>query len=139
MENNKETVNNPIGNHLVEAGKIDINGNFVECSKENAFEGHTAQIMDSAINVINNNKIKGFFRNAFINSKKWLLSTKSRFTNLFKRKPKTKEKQTKPETHSDLDKYVLDEDERKNINAEVQKDASTHKPLTHSAPVHEHE
>ena len=57
MENNKETVNNPIGNHLVEAGKIDINGNFVECSKENAFEGHTAQIMDSAINVINNNKI----------------------------------------------------------------------------------
>lgn len=139
VENNKETVNNPIGNHLVEAGKVDINGNFVECPKEVAFEGHTDQIMDSAIHVINNNRIKGFFRNAFINSKKWLVSTKSRLTNLFKRKPKEKKDQPKQKTHSDLDKYVLDEDEIKNIKTEVPKDNSAHKTVTHSVPDHEHE
>lgn len=138
VENNKETVNNPIGNHLVESGKIDKNGNFVECSKEAAYEGHTAQIMDSAIHVINNNRIKGFFRNAFINSKKWLLSAKSRLTNLFKRNPKSKEDQPKAETHSSLDKYVVDGNDI-SIPQTPTKSNITQKTVTHSAPDREHE
>lgn len=139
VENNNKAVNNPIGNHLIEAGKIDINGNFVECSKEAAFEGHTDQIMDSAINVINNNKIKRFFRNAFINSKKWLVSTKNRLTNLFKRKQKSKDKQQKEKSHSSSDKYILDKHKKQNINSEIQKSNSSHRSAVHSAPDHEHE
>lgn len=134
VENNNEPLNNPIGNHLIEAGKIDNSGNFVECSKEEAFKGHEDQIMDSAINVINNNKIKGFFKNAFINSKKWIASTKNRLTNLFKRKQKD-EKRSKQEPSSTLDKYVVNEE---TIKSNQEKEP-TKKAVTHSISEHEHE
>ena len=114
VRNNKENVNNPIGNHLVEACEFDETGSLVQCSKEEAFEGHEIPLATSAINVINNKKIKGFFSKAFLTSKKWFFSITSRLENFFKNRKALKagkEKTPDDTEQNGLDKYIVHNDE----------------------------
>lgn len=134
VRNNKENVNNPIGNHLVEACEFDETGSLVQCSKEEAFEGHEIPLATSAINVINNKKIKGFFSKAFLTSKKWFFSITSRLENFFKNRKALKagKEKTPDETEQNgLDKYIVHNDETgKNVQDTSLK--NNDKTLSHS-------
>ena len=70
VKNNNKSQNNPFGNHLIESAKFSKDGYFIECSKEEAFEGRTIPIINSAITIMNDKKIKRFFKKAFLLSKR---------------------------------------------------------------------
>ena len=99
VQNNKQNANNIIGNHLIEAGLIDENGQFITCSKEEAFKSHKMPIASTTITIINNNKIKTFFSKAYISAKEWAISMKNKLAKLFK-KDKAPEKLTRQNTTS---------------------------------------
>lgn len=101
VQNNKQNVNNLIGNHLIEAGQLDENGNFVTCSKEEAFKGHTMPLATTAISIINNNKIKSFFGKAYLSAKDWVISMKNRLAKLFKKEKAPKNLTRKTNTFKD--------------------------------------
>ncbi len=88
VKNNNDLPNNLIGNHLIEAGKLDKSGKFVICTKEEAFEGRTVPIINSAISLMNDKKIKRFLKKVFLLSKRWFSSTKRKFKNLLKNNTK---------------------------------------------------
>lgn len=115
VRNNNQTANNVIGNHLIEAGELDEYGNFIQCSKEEAFKGHSTSIATTTIAIINNNKIKSFFSNKYLAAKVWLKSMKERLATLFKRdktpevltrKTEIKEKISKFDDELKLENYV---------------------------------
>ena len=109
VENSDETANNPLGNHMIEAGKFDENGNFVRCSKESAFEGYSAQVASDVIQFIKKEKVKSFFNNAFgfvkkmINSVKRFISKWSRNTDIGNEMNESKSNEKKL---SEFDRYV---------------------------------
>lgn len=109
VKNSKETVNNPIGNHLIEAGEFDESGNFVECQKEEAFSGYTAQGLTDAIHFIKNENIKRFLSRAFTATKKYVSAIRRNFEKLLKKKEKYKEEEKQDSNRrepTEFEKYL---------------------------------
>ena len=85
VKNNNHNVNNIIGNHLIEAAEMNPDGSFVQCSKEEAYKGHSTKLASYFIKLINNNRIKSFFGKTIVLAKDLALSFKNRFKRLFNR------------------------------------------------------
>ena len=85
VQNNGQVYNNLIGNHLIEAAQFDETGTFVETTKEEAFKGRSTPIATTTIALINNNKIKKFFGNLYLNIKQTIANMKQHISRLYKR------------------------------------------------------
>ena len=86
VRNSNKTANNPFGNHMIEAGMLDEEGNFIEMEKNDAFQGYTADGLNDAIHFIQEEPVKGFMSNAFLKIKNYVTSIKKYLNKLFKRK-----------------------------------------------------
>lgn len=122
VKNSEITANNPLGNHMVEAGLFDEYGSFIECDEEEAFEGHSADGLNDAIHFIQEESVKEFMRNVFTTIKNYLALLKTHFKKLFEKKQEpiteTVEK-TKRKTLSDFDEYInIENYPKNNVNQE---------------------
>ena len=88
VKNSGKTANNPFGNHMIEAGKLDENGNFIEMEKNDAFEGHTVDGLKDVIHFIQEESVKGFMSNTLFKIKKYMKLFKRYLNKLFKRREK---------------------------------------------------